>query len=287
MSAFALSDRRYIALLCSYKCSVFLLHRCVLFVFPLSLYHSKRTSTPRACMSISVLRTKHKTPNSGGISYLFCWHEQVDGIFLSCVYTRRQGVCDRVMTAPFTWTSVSACALSDRRYIALLCSYTFSVLLLHRCVLFVFPLSLYHSQRTSTPRVCMSISVGNRIDGIFLFCIETHRSVPFVVTPSSCCPYNVQSERLLQVSACAFLGRASTRMPTVHSSKFCFHIVAVCLWSRRPCHIHRKRLPHMSVCVCTSWAKLDENADDIYFSAVFIHIAAYHRSVLFVVALSR
>ena len=170
---------------------------------------------------------------------------------------------------------MSACALSDRRYIALLCSYTFSVLLLHRCVLFVFPLSLYHSQRTSTPRVCMSISVGNRIDGIFLFCIETHRSVLFVVTPSSCCPYNVQSERLLQLSACAFLGKASTRMPTVHSSKFCFHIVAVCLWSRRPCHVHRERLPHMSVCVCTSWAKLDENADDIYFSSVFIHIVAY------------
>ena len=142
----------------------------------------------------------------------------------------------------------SAYALSDRRYIALLCSYTFSVLLLHRCVLFVFPLSLYHSQRTSTPRVCMSISVGNRRDGIFLFCIETHRSVLFVVTPSSCCPYNVQSERLLQVvSACAFLGRASTRTPTVHSSKFCLHIVVVCLWPRRPCHVHRERLPHMSV----------------------------------------
>ena len=169
-----------------------------------------------------------------------------------------------------------------------LCSYTFSVLLLHRCaLLFVFPLPLYHSQRTSTPRVCMSISVGNRIDGIFLFCIETHRNVLFVVTPSSCCPYNVRSERLLQVSACAFLGRASTRMPTVHSSKFCFHIVAVCLWSRRPCHVHRERLPHMSVCVCTYWAKLDENADDIYFSSVFIHIVAYYRSVLFVVALSR
>ena len=30
----------------------------------------------------------------------------------------------------------------------------------------------------------------------------------------------------------------------------------------------------MSVCVCTSWAKLDENADDIYFSSVFIHIVA-------------
>ena len=168
---------------------------------------------------------------------------------------------------------------SDRRYIALLCSYTFSVLLLHRCVLFVFPMSLYHSQRTSTPRVCMSISVGNRIDGIFLFCIETHRSVLFVVTPSSCCPYNVQIERLLQVSACAFLGRASTRMPTVHSSKFCFHIVAVCLWSRRPFHVHRD--------VCTCWAKLDENAVDIYFSSVFVHIVAYYRSVLFVVALSR
>ena len=176
---------------------------------------------------------------------------------------------------------------ADGRYIALLCSYTFSVLLLHRCVWFVFPLSLYHSQRTSTPRVCMSISLGNRIDGIFLFCIETHRSVLFVVTPSSCCPYNVQSERLLQVSACAFLGIASTRMPTVHSTKFCFHIVAVCLWSRRPCHVHRERLPHMSVCVCTSWAKLDENADDIYFSSVFIHIVAYYRSVLFGVALSR
>ena len=52
--------------------------------------------------------------------------------------------------------------------------------------------------------------------------IETHRSVLFVVTPSSCCPYNVQNERLLQVSACAFLGRASTRMPTAQSSKFCF-----------------------------------------------------------------
>ena len=209
-------------------------------------------------------------------------------IFISCVYTRREDVCGRVIAAPFTWTSVSACALSDRRYIALfLCSYTFSVLLLHRCVLFVFPLSLYHLQRTFTPRVCMSISVGNRIDGISLFCIETHRSVLFVVTPSSCCPYEVQSERLLQVSACAFLGKASTRMPTVHSSKFCFHIVAVCLWSRRPCHVHRERLPHMSVCVCTSWAKLDENADDIYFSSVFIHIVAYYRSVLFVVALSR
>ena len=234
-----------------------------------------------------VLRTKHRTPNAGGISYLFCWHEQVDGIFLSCVYTRREDVCGRVIAAPFTWTSVSACALSDRRYIALLCSYTFSVLLLHRCVLFLSPLSLYHSQCTSTARVCMSISVDNRIDGIFLFCIETHRSVLFVVTPSSCCPYNVQSERLLQVSACAFLERASTRMPTVHSSKFCFHIVAVCLWSRRPCHVHRERLPHMSVCVCTSWAKLDENADDIYFSSVFIHTVGYHRSVLFVVALSR
>ena len=221
-----------------------------------------------------------------GISYLFCWLEQVDGIFLSCVYTRREDVCGRVIAAPFTWTSVSACASSDRRYIALLCSYTFSVLLLHRCVLFVLPLSLHHSQRTSTPRVCMSISVGNRI-GIFLFCIETHRSVLFVVTPSSCCPYNVQSERLLQVSACVLLGRASTRMPTAHSSKFCFHIVAVCLWSRRPCHVHRERLPHMSVCVCTSWAKLDENADDIYFRSVFIHIVAYYRSVLFVVALSR
>ena len=121
----------------------------------------------------------------------------------------------------------------------------------------------------------------------FLFCIETHRSVLFVVTPSPCCPYNVRSERLLQVSAYAFLGRASTRMPTVHSSKFCFHIVAVCLWSRRPCHVHRERLPHVSICVCTSWAKLDENADDIYFSSVFIHIVAYYRSVLFVVALSR
>ena len=98
---------------------------------------------------------------------------------------------------------------------------------------------------------------------------------------------NVQSERLLQVSACAFLGRASTRMPTVHPSKFCFYIVAVCLWSRRPCHVHRERLPHMAVCVCTSWAKLDENADDMYFSSVFIHIVAYYRSVLFVVALSR
>ena len=182
---------------------------------------------------------------------------------------------------------MSACALSDRRYVALLCSYTFSVLLLHRCVLFVFPLSLYHSQRTSTPRVCMSIFVGNRIDGISLFCIETHRSVLFVVTPSSCCPYNVQSERLLQVSACAFVGRASTRIPTVHSSKCCFHIVAVCLWSRRPCQVHRERLSHTFVCVCTSWAKLDENVDDIYFSSVFTHIVAYYRSVLFVVALSR
>ena len=204
---------------------------------------------------------------------MFCWHEQVDGIFLSCVYTRREDVCRRVIAARFTWTSVSACALSDRWYIALLYSYTFSVLLLHRCVLFMFPLSLHHSQRTSTPRVCMSISVGNRIDRIFLFCIETHRRVLFVVTlSSSCCPYNVQSERLLQVSACAFLGRASTRMPTVHSSRFCFHIVADCLWSRRPCHVHRELLPHM---------------DDVYFSSVFIHIVAYYRSVLFVVALSR
>ena len=39
--------------------------------------------------------------------------------------------------------------------------------------------------------------------------------------------------------------------------------------------------------VCTSWAKLNENADDIYFSSIFIHIVAYYRSVLFVVALSR
>ena len=76
-------------------------------------------------------------------------------------------------------------------------------------------------------------------------------------------------------------------MPTVHSSKFCFHIVAVCLWSRRPCRVHRERLLHMSVCVCTSRAKLEENADDIYFRSVFIHIVAYYRSVLFVVALSR
>ena len=192
VSVCSLSDRRYIALLCSYTFSVLLLHRCVLFVFPMSLYHSQRTSTPRVCTSISVLWTKHKAPNAGGISYLFCWHEQVDGIFLSCVYTRREDVCGGVIAASFTWTSVSACALSDRRYIAL-CSYTFSVLPLHPCVLFVFPLSLYHSQRTSTPRVCMSISVGNRIDGIFLFCIEMHRSVLFVVTPSSCCPYNVQA----------------------------------------------------------------------------------------------
>ena len=59
--------------------------------------------------------------------------------------------------------------------------------LLHRCVLFVFPLSMYHSQFTSTPHVCMSISVGNRSDGIFPFCIETHRSVLFVVTPSYVC----------------------------------------------------------------------------------------------------
>ena len=76
-------------------------------------------------------------------------------------------------------------------------------------------------------------------------------------------------------------------MPTVHSSKFCFHIVAACLWSRLPCHVHRERLTHMSVFVCTSWAKLDENVDDIYFRSVFIHIVAYYCSVLFVVALSR
>ena len=76
-------------------------------------------------------------------------------------------------------------------------------------------------------------------------------------------------------------------MPTVHSSKFCFHIVAVYLWSRRLCHVHRECLPHMFVCVCTFWAKLGENADDIYFRSVFIHIVAYYRSVLFVVALSR
>ena len=274
--------------------------RCGELTLPLRQHQTSSASLQKFCIfqrstaesnSMCVLRTKHKTPNAGGISYLFCWHEQVDGIFLSCVYKRREDVCGRVIAAPFTWASVSACALFDRRYIALLCSYTskytFSVLLLHRCVLFVFPLSLYHSQRTSTPRVCMSISVGNRIDGIFLFCIETHRSVLFVVTPSSSCPYNVQSERLLQVAACACLGRAATRMPTVHSSKFCFHTVANCVWSRRPCHVHRERLPHMSVSLCTSWAKLDENPDDIYFSPVFIHIVAYCRSVLFVVALSR
>ena len=74
--------------------------------------------------SVCVLRTKLKTPNAEGISYWFCWLEQVDGIFLSCVYTRREDVCGRVIAAPFTWTSVSACALSDRRYIALLC-YTY------------------------------------------------------------------------------------------------------------------------------------------------------------------
>ena len=150
------------------------------------------------------LRTKHKTPNAGGISYLFCWHEQVDGIFLSCVYTRREDVCGRIIAAPFTWTSVSACALSDRRYIALLCSYTSSVLLLHRCVLFVFSLSLYHSQCASTPRVCMSISVGNRVNGIFLFCIETRRSVLFVVTPSSCCPYKSHANLCLRFGFFAF-----------------------------------------------------------------------------------
>ncbi|CAM9182049.1 unnamed protein product, partial [Ascophyllum nodosum] len=93
--------------------------------------------------SARVLTLSHAPTPKQGISYLFCWHEQVDGIFLSRVYTRREDVCGRVIAAPFTWTSVSACALSDRRYIALLCSYTFSVLLLHRCVLFVFPLSLY------------------------------------------------------------------------------------------------------------------------------------------------
>ena len=71
--------------------------------------------------SVCVLRTKHKTPNAGDISYLFCWHEQIDGMFLSCVYTRREDVCGRIIAAPFTWTSVSACASSDRRYIALLC----------------------------------------------------------------------------------------------------------------------------------------------------------------------
>ena len=167
------------------------------------------------------------------------------------------------------------CILSIRRYIAF-CVHTHSAFFFYivayclcsrcRCTI--------HSVRLPHVSACMSISVGNRKDGIFLFCVERHRSVLFVVTPSSCCPYNVQSERLLQVSACAFLGRASTRMPTVNFSKFCFHIVAVCLWSRRPCHVHRERLPHMSVCVCTSWAKLDENTDDIYFSSVFIHIVA-------------
>ena len=59
--------------------------------------------------SVYVLRTKHKTPSVGGISYLFCWHEQVDDIFLSCVYTRREDVCGHVIAAPFTWTSVSVC----------------------------------------------------------------------------------------------------------------------------------------------------------------------------------
>ena len=119
--------RRYISLLRSYIVAIYSRVVAVLF------------ST-----SVCVLRTKHKTPNAGSISYFFCWHEKVDGIFLSCVYTRREDVCGRVIAAPFTWTSVSACALSDRRYIALSCPYTFSVLLLHRCVLFVFPLSLYH-----------------------------------------------------------------------------------------------------------------------------------------------
>ena len=143
-----------------------------------------------------------------------------------------------------------------------------------------------HSVRLPHVSACPFLWATGSTEYLF-FCIETHRSVLFVLTPSSCCPYNVKSERLLQVSACALLGRLSTRMPTVHSSKFCFHIVAVCLWSRRLCHVHREPLPHMSVCVCTSWAKLDENADDIYFSSVFIHIVAYDRSVLFVVALSR
>ena len=73
--------------------------------------------------------------------------------FSLAFYPRREDVCGRVIAAPFTWTSVSACALSDRRDIALLCSYTFSALLLHRCALFVFPLSLYHSQRRTLPHV--------------------------------------------------------------------------------------------------------------------------------------
>ena len=62
------------------------------------------------------MRFADKTPNAGGISYLFCWHEHDDGIFLSCVYTRLEDVCGRVIVAPFTWTPVSACALSDRRH---------------------------------------------------------------------------------------------------------------------------------------------------------------------------
>ena len=34
---------------------------------------------------------------------------------------RREDVCGRVIAAPFTWTSASACALFDRRYIDILC----------------------------------------------------------------------------------------------------------------------------------------------------------------------
>ena len=203
---------------------------------------------------------KHKTPNAGGISYLFCWHEQVDGIFLSCVYTRREDFCGGVIAAPFTWTSVSACALSDRRYIALLCLYTFSVLLLHRCVLFVFPSSLYHSQRTSTPRVCMSISVlrtkhktpnaggisylfcwHEQVDSMFLSCVYTRRgdvcggviAAPFTWTSVSACVLSVDGILLF----------------CVHTHlAFFFYIVAYCLCSRRRCTIHSVRLPHVFAC---------------------------------------
>ena len=70
---------------------LFCVHTHLAFFFYIVAYclcsRCRCTSTPRVCMSISVLRTKHKTPNAGGISYLFCWHERRRYISLLRLYT--------------------------------------------------------------------------------------------------------------------------------------------------------------------------------------------------------
>ena len=195
MSACSLSDRRYIALLCSYTFSVLLLHCCVLFVFPLSLYYSQRTSTPLVCMSVSVLRTKHKAPNAGGISYLFFFGMNKSTVYflLAFIHVVRMFVVALSLHLSRGRLCLRMHCLIDG--MLLFCVHThlaFFFYIVAYCLCYRCRCTI-HSQRMSTPRVCMSISVGNRIDGIFLFCIETHRSVLFVVTPSSCCLCNVQA----------------------------------------------------------------------------------------------